>query len=312
MTVPVLLLTWKRPEELQLLLDSLRTYKPSKVYIASDGPRVDSSTDGGLILQARKVISDGIDWPCSVSLNYSSTHLGLKERVVTAISWFFSFEEMGIILEEDCIPHPTFFHFVEKMLDRYKDDTRCFAVNGTSFLTSPIQGEDYYFSKYSHCWGWGTWRRAWNHFDVDMTSLDSMIQRRAMCSLFQSVAEERFWTKLFLSVKYHNKPDSWAIRWQYTCLINHACILTPTVNLVSNIGINSKATHTKRGVVRPSYPAPSGMNRPQSFCIDRDADRHTFLTSYNGWPYYSPYYYVYLLVRSVLRCLRSLSHKLYH
>ena len=95
MTIPVLILTWKRPREVSLLIDSLRSYKPSKLYIASDGPRKSSLDDSKLIHETRDLISCSIDWPCSVKHNYSSVHMGLKDRVISAISWFFSFEEMG-------------------------------------------------------------------------------------------------------------------------------------------------------------------------------------------------------------------------
>ena len=306
MTIPVLILTWKRPREVSLLIDSLRSYKPSKLYIASDGPRKSSLDDSKLIHETRDLISCSIDWPCSVKHNYSSVHMGLKDRVISAISWFFSFEEMGAIFEEDCIPHPSFFVFAEQLLDYYKNDSRIFAINGSSFLPRPRHHADYYFSKYSHCWGWATWKRAWDKFDMNMIHLDDIINDRSSSSLFHSSAEERFWSKLFLSVKHLNKPNSWAIRWQYSCLFNNACIVTPNRNLVTNIGFNKDATHTKKGVIRPSFSAPKDIIHPYNYCTDKRADSHTFLAHYNGWFYYNPFFLFYIGLRFIFHRLQAI------
>lgn len=168
MNCPVLFLIFNRPDTTRKVFAEIRRAKPARLYIAADGPRKERTTDIALCEQTRDIINE-IDWPCQSYTLYRKENLGCKLAVSSAINWFFEREESGIILEDDCLPHPTFFKFCEIMLERYKDDTRVMHIGGSNFQEGMIRGDgDYYYSKWTPVWGWASWRRAWKNYDVNM------------------------------------------------------------------------------------------------------------------------------------------------
>ena len=129
--VPVLLITWRRPETTRQVLCALRQVSPSVVYVASDGPR--NQIEATNVNATRELIDHEIDWPCKVSRLFSETNQGCEKGVSEAINWFFSSVEEGIILEDDCVPHIDFFDFCRNLLKRYKDDQRIWCISGNNF-----------------------------------------------------------------------------------------------------------------------------------------------------------------------------------
>ena len=68
--------------------------------------------------------------------------------------WFFGHVEAGIVLEDDCVPHPTFFPYCAELLQRYRNDKRIMAISGDNFQPPKREyGAPYYFSAHVHCWG---------------------------------------------------------------------------------------------------------------------------------------------------------------
>ena len=100
--------------------------------------------------------------------------MGCGPRPATAITWFFENVERGIILEDDCVPHPTFFRFCEELLEYYNDNERVMHIGGNNFQYCRKRGNaSYYFSTFTHNWGWATWRRAWKFYDFNATSAEA-------------------------------------------------------------------------------------------------------------------------------------------
>jgi hypothetical protein len=118
---PVLFLIFNRPEPTRRVFEAIRRARPVRLYVAADGPRDAVPTDHELCRQARE-ITELIDWPCEVKRLYRDKNLGCRAAVSSAITRFFEQEERGIILEDDCLPEPSFFPFCEELLERYQDD----------------------------------------------------------------------------------------------------------------------------------------------------------------------------------------------
>ena len=109
-----------------------------------------------------KKIFESINWKCKVYKSYSKFNLGIVERTVKSLRWFFSNEEKGIIFEDDCLAHPNFFKFCELMLEKYKNEKKILMINGNNFQDGKIRGKySYYFSEYFH-YGWAGWEGQWN------------------------------------------------------------------------------------------------------------------------------------------------------
>jgi len=192
----------------------------------------------------RRIIEVGVDWPCEVLKNYAADNMGCRERAASGISWAFSLFEEAIFLEDDCLPHQTFFTFCETMLQRFRDDERIMHVNGTNFIAPHRRGdESYLFSKYVWVWGWASWRRAWQHYDFKMSSWDE--RKRLLYRSFDSRRERAFWVSAFEAARRDwSAAQTWAFPWIYSCWTRGGYTVVPACNLVENLGFGSDATHT--------------------------------------------------------------------
>lgn len=150
---PVAALIFNRPSACQLLIDAIREAKPSKPLIIADGPRPDRHGEREAC-EASRAIMTNVDWDCELETNFSEVNLGCKQRVSSGLDWVFDIAEEAIILEDDCIPHPSFFRYCRELLTRYRDDTRIMAISGNNFQPQPqVTPFSYYFSRYNHSWG---------------------------------------------------------------------------------------------------------------------------------------------------------------
>ncbi|MEI6553566.1 MAG: glycosyltransferase family 2 protein [bacterium] len=228
------------------VFNEIRKIKPRKLYVVSDGPRENRPGEKEACIDAKKII-ESVDWECEVFKNYSEINLGCKKRVSSGIDWFFENEEEGIILEDDCLPNQSFFNFCEEMLDKYRDNEKIGMISGNNFQFGKIKNEySYYFSRYAHIWGWATWRRVWNKYDVDISSWPKIKETSGLKKVFNNYRDNLYWSSIFNDV-YNNKIDTWDYQWSYTLFTNNYLSVMPSVNLVSNIGFGENgSTHTKR------------------------------------------------------------------
>ena len=132
MDTPVLLLTFNRPDTTVQVLEAIRAARPTRLFVASDGPRPNVPTDAERVAATRALVDEMIDWPCHVEYRYSDTNQGCGIGVASAISWFFEHEEAGIILEDDTVPSASFFLFCDELLERYREDERIGMISGTN------------------------------------------------------------------------------------------------------------------------------------------------------------------------------------
>ena len=172
-THPVVLIVFNRPEVTKIVFERIRQARPGLLMLVADGPRERRQGEPDACRQVRQIV-EHVDWPCEVLKNYSDTNMGCGARVASGIDWVFQHVEQAVILEDDCLPDPTFFRFCEELLDRYRYEERVMQISGSNFLFGRRAVEvSYYFSRYPLCWGWATWRRAWRHFDFNMQTWKS-------------------------------------------------------------------------------------------------------------------------------------------
>ena len=240
---PVVLIIFKRPDTTEKVFEAIRQAKPPKLLVIADGPRVDVPGEAEKCAAARAII-DRVDWDCEVLTNYSDTNLGLRNRVSSGLNWVFKLVEEAIILEDDCIPHLTFFRFCEELLEKYKHNHRIAHITGNNFQFGKQWTQySYYFSRYTHCWGWATWKRAWNYYDNDMKLWSSVRETNWLDNFLQNSIASQYWSNNFQ--KTYQGFNSWNYAWFFSCWSNDLLTIIPNVNLVSNIGFDLEATHTK-------------------------------------------------------------------
>lgn len=243
-TPPILVIAFNRPLHAARILDAIREGKPDRIYIAIDGPRAGNSNDVKAVEDTKEVF-EGINWPCEVFKLYREVNLGCKTAVSGAITWFFSHEESGIILEDDCLPSKDFFAYCEDMLIRYKDEQTVMHINGVNYQDGRQRGSaDYYFSKVCHVWGWATWRRAWQLYDIELSGLEQFFNDDLYKSILNYKTGRAFWEPAFINTK-KGLVDTWDYQWVFSVWKNNGLVIAPNYNLISNIGFDALATHTK-------------------------------------------------------------------
>jgi hypothetical protein len=230
---------------LRRVMASIQGARPARVFLAVDAARGPADIDN--VRECRSV-STNIGWPCEVNTLFHEAHMGCRKGVATAIDWFFSQIEEGIILEDDCVPHASFFSFAAELLDRYRHDERVAHISGDCFLgldrLSPKgrEGESYYFSRFTHVWGWASWRRAWKLYDVNMRQWPQ-IKAGGLTQFIPDSPRPELWVER-LENTFSGLIDTWDWQWQFACWINRVLTINPTLNLVSNIGFGEHATHS--------------------------------------------------------------------
>lgn len=240
--LPILFIIFNRTDTAIKSFESIKDLRPSRIFIACDGPRNDMVGEVELILKTRNVILKSIDWDCEVKTLFQETNLGCGLGVYTAIDWFFKNVEYGVILEDDCIAQQSFFRYAYEMLISFKDDERIGMVAGTN----PISFKSPYsiiFSKYKSCWGWGTWRRAWKNMDLKMSWRNEPQVNDIIKNCGYRGKDERIW-KYKLRCIDNNYVSAWDWQWYFSLAAQNQLCIYPKHNLISNIGDDASATHT--------------------------------------------------------------------
>ena len=247
MDTPVVLITFNRPELTKKTLERIKMVRPSRLFIISDGPRSTKKGEGLLIQQTRDVLKN-ITWPCDIERKYEEKNLGCKISVSSGLNWVFSKVDRAIILEDDCVPDRSFFYFCEELLEKYKNNHRIMHISGSNLLEALSSKHttidtSYYFSYLASAWGWATWSRAWKNYDVAMKSWPK--EGQYILESHLSDSKSRLFMKKQFDDVFKGKIDTWDYQWIYTCWTNNALAISPYSNMITNMGFNSLATHTK-------------------------------------------------------------------
>ena len=303
MKTPILFLIFNRPNTTSQVFEKIRQAKPHRLYVAGDGPRKSHDMEKEKVKNVREIATN-IDWPCEVKTLFRDKNLGCKKAVSESINWFFNYEKQGIILEDDCVSNPDFFLFCDNLLDRYADDVRVTSITGNNFQNNRRRGDSsYYFSKYNHCWGWATWRRAWQFYNGDLDFWPEWSKSEDWLDKIPDKVERIYWEDIFNKV-YEKKINSWAYPWIGSIWYHGGLTITPNVNLVSNIGFDNNALHTILKDNRFSNLPTNNLEtikHPKKIERNIDADKWVFNHHYDGKNLRFPR----SLIMSVLRLIKS-------
>lgn len=239
--VPVLVLAFKRPQNVTRALNAIRDYKPEKLYLECDGPRVNKKGEKEDVEATRKAMLDSVDWPCEVKTLFREENLGCANAVYDAISWFFDNEEYGVIVEEDMIIGVDFYRLCEELLPRYANEDRVMSIQSINWHKRTDITNSYVYSWRGGCNGWATWRRAWSKMDMSMSALPNL-------SKWKIIRKFGFFEGLSLLKSYWNGYkhldtfSSWAYRWSLSIQANDGLSIVPGINLGKDIGCD-EGTH---------------------------------------------------------------------
>lgn len=283
--VPVYLNFFSRPETFQYVFDAVREAKPSVLFLSCDGARENRLDDVENIKKCQE-IAERVDWECKVYKNYSEKNLGCGMRMYSGISWAFEYVDRLIILEDDCVPSQDCFRFFEELLERYLNDTRINMICGMNNIgTWDKNGTSYFFAKTGSCWGWATWKRAWENVEYDMPYMKNENVRR----LFRKSVTPKGYGDSLLKLgdsryaEYQNlgKLSAWTFQHGMSIWLNSQLTIVPARNMITNVGLTGDSTHALNDIRKlpratqklfnmKTYPLEFPITHPKYIIDDAD------------------------------------------
>ncbi len=248
---PILLITFNRPEHTRRVLEVIMAAQPKDLYVCQDGPREGNENDRIKCQGVRDVINE-LTSPCAMTQKdftlhtlYQEKNLGCGPGPAAGITWFFENVEHGIVMEDDCFPHPDFFGYCEELLERYNDNEHVQFINSTLYHDRWRCDASYGFSHYMVTGAWAAWRETWQGFDFDLLNMNAKAFRRQVYKLTQSRTEADWWYAMVKGIQRDTEKKSyWDFQMQIHLFLNNALTIHPKVNLISNIGFDAEGTHT--------------------------------------------------------------------
>lgn len=287
LTTPVALLVFNRPKETSCVFAAIREARPRQLLVVADGPRSNRPGDLDLCAEVRCIVEQ-VDWPCQVLNNYSDSNLGCGLRVSSGLDWVFNQVKEAIILEDDCLPDPTFFRFCQELLNHYRDEDRIMSICGSNLVGSwKADLQSFHFSRCFGVWGWATWRRAWNCYDVNMSLWKKPESRLRIYEILGGGAPYRM-RALDFDRAAAGRVDTWDYQWTFAQLVRSGLSVVPAINLVSNIGFNSEATHTVQAnnsfSSLPTFPCRFPLEINRMAIVDQEYDAAVVKKILSGMP----------------------------
>ena len=247
----VLFITFNKPEETRLVFEAIKNVRPPRIYLASDGARTEKAGETEIVESIRNYLLNAVDWECEIKTQFSETNQGCGRGVSGAVSWFFENEEMGIILEDDCLPCLNFFRFCDELLVKYKDDERISVISGTTEFAKyrEEKSNEYLFTRFiGKVWGWASFRRVWKDFDFTLSFLPKLKEKMSYEEMLFPLKKHQIEKRKRKFEKIYKAKGKYSHAWsfQFICLnlMNKQFNIIPKVNLVSNLGFGENSTHT--------------------------------------------------------------------
>lgn len=276
---PVAFIIFNRPEVTERVFAAIRAARPFKLFLIADGPRLNVRSDLARCATTRAVV-DQIDWPCEVHRKFAASNLGLRRNVSEGLDWVFNHAEEAIILEDDCLPDPSFFRFCDELLLRYRNHPEVGVISGANLSPAAVtSGADasYHFSRYCHIWGWATWRRVWQSYDAALKEWPALDQTGWLADKVQTSSARNYWRRHFDDC-FQNHADglgTWDVQLVFALWRQNLLSIVPRRNLVANLGFGPDAVHTRhtsRTGEREATAMRFPLRHPTSVAVDAHAD----------------------------------------
>ena len=218
-------------------MQQLSKVKPQKLYVTVDGPRETKPHEAERVEEVKKIIQN-VDWECDTHFRFLEQNVGAERNISSAIKWVLEENECVIVNEDDIYAGYSFYKFTQDMLYLYKDDERIGLVSGLNLKSYKSPDRDYYFSRFSHIWGWGTWKRVWDKFDLNGSIEDSVISEESLAQYTVSKSQCKNVHNIMKSKQNKGIGNvTWDYMfWYYRIKYNYLGIV-PAHSLVTNIGV---------------------------------------------------------------------------
>jgi hypothetical protein len=238
---PILILTFKRPEETKKILNQILSIKPKTLYVFQDGKKIDfNENNKNLYNKTTDLIKDYQKFKCIKYLRFKK-NIGQRFIAKKVLDIVFKKEKEIIFLEDDTYPKKSFFKFCSTMLKKYEKDQEIYHISGCNLYqgtkNKKINDKSFIFSKYPQFWGWATWKKKWNKLYEPEIS-DWNTNKKEFLDLFKFKDEKRFFN-FYVENNSKGKHIGWDIPWIYKLILKKKLTIVSGINLIRNLGFNS-------------------------------------------------------------------------
>ncbi len=242
---PIILFVYNRADHALQTLQALAKNdlaQESELFIYADGPKSNTTDEQrAKIAEVRCVIRQE-QWCGKVHIIESEKNKGLADSIIGGVTETVNKYGRVIVLEDDIYTSPGFLRHMNEALEMYKDDEQVMQVSGYIYPHKYKAPVDTCFLRIMSCWGWATWKRAWDHYEHDIDVHLSHYNTPKLKKLFDIEGHGSFYWQL---VANKNKEIyTWAVRWYASWLYAGGYNLFPTVTMVQNIGMDNTGEHS--------------------------------------------------------------------
>jgi GR25 family glycosyltransferase involved in LPS biosynthesis len=271
----------RRPEATKKVISIIKKNKFKKIYIVCDGWRNES--EKSKVLEVRKIIDKSF-LNINVKKIYFNYNVGMRNIAPVALKKIFKIEKKIIILEDDTLPHPTFFKFIDQLLIKYKSNNNISMISGSNLNTKITKSlnEDYFFSKYTFLWGWGTWKNRWKTYDNTLKKWPKYRDSKRFKVEFPNIGESRFWKKELNFLKNNQSKGAWDFPLSFANYYYRRLAIVPKINLIKNIGYSDDPTgiNPRKTKNLKFFSMPFKLSHPKKIIRNLEYDKYCSLNHY--------------------------------
>ncbi|MEY4572698.1 MAG: hypothetical protein RLZ10_1946 [Bacteroidota bacterium] len=229
----ILIVGYARRDGIIRILNKVVDLGFKRIYVAIDGPKElnQDTISEAILIEITKLRSKN---DIFIRTWIREKNLGLSVSMITAIDWFFIFEESGLILEDDIEITEEFTEFITLNKGILQKD-KVLMISGNNF--SEHLTEVNCLVSYPLIWGWFTNKKSWTLMRGLILKPQFKFQVKKKLSVFG------FFIAGSIKARY-GSLDSWALPLAAGFHLNEYYCLIPAKNLVKNLGDDEYATHT--------------------------------------------------------------------
>lgn len=242
---PIVLFAYNRPIHIKKVLEALALNieaKDSLLYIYCDGAKENvSEVTNQKIIETRTTVNLENRF-LKVIIKEHKKNKGLANSIIDGVTEIVNKYGTIIVLEDDIVPSPGFLKYMNDALKLYFNEPQVGCIHAWNYnLNVGNYTESTFFLKGADCWGWATWKRAWDEFNPDGKELLETLESKKLEFEFNRKNTHSFIEMLKNQIE--GKNDSWAIRWHASLFLKNMYCLHPTRPIVKNIGLDNTGVH---------------------------------------------------------------------
>ncbi len=243
---PIVLFVYNRPNHTQKTLEALHQNdlsEQSKIYIYCDGAKANANTEDVANIHEVRRIAKSKQWCKDVVIIEREKNWGLADSIVNGVTEIVEKHGKVIVLEDDILTSKGFLKYMNRALDIYEHENQVMHISAYIYPNNYTHQTATSFVNILSCWGWATWKRAWDNYEHDIDVHLQRFSSKKQIKKFDIEGDGNYYGQLLSNKK--GLKYTWAVRWYASWLGKGGYSLFPSKPLVQNIGFDQSGIHSK-------------------------------------------------------------------